>query len=1032
VESCSRCGAALAGRARFCSSCGAPVVLASTTAERRKVVSIVFADVVGSTALGERVDPETLRWAMKRWFGRMRAAIERHGGTVENYVGDGIMAVFGIPAAHEDDALRAVRAAGEMRSEVAALCEDLRSERGVDLAVRIGVNTGEAVTGAGTPGGSFTAGDTVNVAARLEQSAAPGDVLLGEATWRLVRHAVEAEPVAPLTVKGKSAPLEAFRLVAVAAGAGGRAQRPRAPMVGRQRERRRLLDAFHQAVADRSCQLCTVLGAAGVGKSRLVAEVVDTLGDAATVAAGRCLPYGDGLTWWPLVEALGQAGLVDEARAEAPDATSRVMDLLEPAGAPVAPDEARWAVRRVLETLARRRPLVLVVDDLQWAEPTFVEVVEHVAEWARDAPLVLLIMARPELLDDRPTWGGGQPNATSILLEPLPEAEASDLLHHLLGGTRLDERTSARILQVAEGNPLYVEEVVAMLAERRALGELAEGAIAVPPTIQALLAARLDRLSAHVREVVEAAAVEGKEFAGDRVAAMVGREVDAELRALVRTHLVGPAGPAEGTFRFRHQLVRDAAYEGMSKEARATLHERFADWLEEHRDRLPSADELIGHHLERVVVLRRELGAGDDALAGPAARAQVALVRAGRRATAAEERSAVRLLERALALARDPERAQVLVYLARALEQVGELLRAAALAREALDLASQAGDRRTAARARIVELSVTMGQIDTKPDLATFEATVRPVVAELEAIGDDEGLAAGLRLMGYVAMDRHEEAVAYLERAALHAERGGDPQTRDRAIGSLGFQALFGPVPATEAIERCRALRARAAGVRGVRAALLRHEAVLHAMRGDIDEARALHDEADGIGEELGVRWHRANSVFTRLPLELLAGAPERGERAARASLEIFESMHNHNQGSTAAAMLAMALVELGRHDEALEYADLAAAWAASDDVQSQITQLAVRARVLAARGDLEAAEAAARRAKELSSRADDPCLRADAVTAFAVVLARAGRADEAAAAVDEAVALLEAKGNVVGARQARALVMAEAPSRPA
>ncbi len=399
--------------------------------ERRKVVTVVFADVVGSTALGERVDPETLRWAMQRWFGRMGHAIERHGGTVENFIGDAVLGVFGIPVVHEDDALRAVRAAAQMREEVADLRGELQRERGVDLAVRIGVNTGEAVTGATATGGSFTAGDIVNVAARLEQAARPGDILLGRDTFRLVRHAVHAPPVPSLTVKGKRAPLEAFRLVSVAPDAQGRPQRPRAPMVGRRRERRRVLDAFHQAVADRSCQLFTVMGTAGVGKSRLVSEVLETIDGAATVAAGRCLPYGDGLTWWPLAEALGEPGLLARAAADAEDAAARVSDVLEPAGAPVAPEEARWAVRKVLEALGRTRPLVLVVDDLQWAEPTFVDVIEHIADLSRDVPLLLLIMARPELLDARPGWGGGKPNATSVLLEPLVEDEAADLLRHL-------------------------------------------------------------------------------------------------------------------------------------------------------------------------------------------------------------------------------------------------------------------------------------------------------------------------------------------------------------------------------------------------------------------------------------------------------------------------------------------------------------------------------------------------------------------------------------------------------------------------
>jgi AAA ATPase-like protein/adenylate/guanylate cyclase family protein len=342
------------------------------------------------------------------------------------------MAVFGIPVAHEDDALRAVRAAEEMRDAVSGLREELRRERAIEFSVRIGVNTGPAVTGGAPAGGSFTAGDTVNTAARLEQAARPGDVLLGQDTYRLVRHAVDAEPLAPVTAKGKSRPLEARRLVAVAPDAGARPAHPRAPMVGRQRERRRVLDAFHQAVADRSCQLFTVLGTAGVGKSRLVAEVLETIDGAATVASGRSLPYGDGLTWWPLSEALRESGLLAQIGPAADDAARLVERLLAPNGPAVAPEEAFWAVRRVLESLARERPLVLVLDDLHWAEPTFIDLVEHVADWARDAPLLLLIMARPELLDTRPAWSGGKPNATSVLLEPLGESDAADLLWNLV------------------------------------------------------------------------------------------------------------------------------------------------------------------------------------------------------------------------------------------------------------------------------------------------------------------------------------------------------------------------------------------------------------------------------------------------------------------------------------------------------------------------------------------------------------------------------------------------------------------------
>jgi len=1006
--------------------------MAPVGGQRRKVVTVIFADVVGSTAMGERVDPETLRWAMQRWFGRMRDVIERHGGMVENYVGDAVMAVFGIPVAHEDDALRAVRAAAEMREEVAALRDELRRERGVELAVRIGVNTGEAVTGPAASGGSFTAGDTVNVAARLEQAARPGDIVVGCDTFRLVRHAVDAEPIAPLMVKGKRAALEAFRLLTVAADARGRAQRPRAPMVGRQRERRRLLDAFHQAVADRSCQLFTVLGAAGVGKSRLVAEVLETIDGAATVAAGRCLPYGDGLTWWPLVEAFGASGLIEQAATDDPRAAARAAELLRPAGEPVAPEEAFWAVRKVLEVLARRRPLVLVVDDLQWAEPTFIDLIEHVADWTRDAPLLVLIMARNELLDTRPGWGGGKLNATTALLEPLPEGDARDLLGHLTAPARLDDSTMARILTLAEGNPLFVEEVIAMLiddgvlslgaADRPSAAE--PTAIAVPPTIHALIAARLDRLDASERTVIEAASIEGKEFSRRRLVTLVGDGArdpgDVDLHALIRKDLIRHVGASEDTFRFRHQLIRDGAYEGMPKELRADLHERFATGLDADSSATPVADELLGHHLERAVVLRRELGADEHTTAGLAARASTSLRAAGRRAMLRDDPASVRLLERALALIPGNDRAPVLVELANALDGIGDVDGSAATATAALELACANGDRRSAARARVVTLRVAMVRSTGEADLASLSAAAGPVLDELEALGDDEGQAAVLLHLAHIHQDHYEQSAGYLERALVTAERAGDRRRAAWAAGFLGSITVFGPVPAAEGIERCRILRRRFADHPGASAVLLRHEAVLHAMQGRIDEARALQAEAVRAIDDLGSAWLSASNVFGQWLLEMLAGAPERAEASARASLALLEEMGATNQGSTAAALLAVALVEQGRHEEAIGYADLAAEWAAPDDMASQVPQLAARAHVLAASGELDRAEAAAREAVRLSERSDDLCLRGDALVDLAAVLDLAGRVSDAAVALRAAIVVYQRKGNAVSADRAQ------------
>jgi class 3 adenylate cyclase/tetratricopeptide (TPR) repeat protein len=999
--------------------------------ERRKVVTVIFADVVGSTALGESVDPETLRWAMQRWFGRMGEAVERHGGTVERYIGDAVMAVFGTPVAHEEDALRAVRAAADMRDEAMALSAELRRERGFELTVRIGVNTGEAVTGAAVGGGFFTAGDTVNVAARLEQSARPGDILFGRDTYRLVRHAVDAQPVGPLTVKGKRAALEAFRLLTVMSHAQGRPDRPRSPMVGRERERRRLLDAFHQAVADRSCQLFTVLGPAGVGKSRLVAEVLETIDGAATVAAGRCLPYGDGLTWWPLVEALRDTGLLDQASDE--PAAVRVAELLERAGGALAPEEAHWAVRKVLEALASRQPLVLVVDDLQWGEPPFIDLIEHLAEWAHNAPLLLLVMARPDLLDARPAWGGGKLNATSVLLEPLADAEAADLLGHLVGPVRLDDAAVARILAIADGNALFMEEVVAMLIDDGILpsgggegtGLVELSAIAVPTTIQALIASRLDRLGPGERAVIEAASIEGVEFGRERLEARVahdsGDRVQDHLRTLIRKDLIRPVDAAEDTLRFRHQLIRDGAYEAIPKELRADLHERFANWLYPRSSTMPVADELLGYHLERAVVLRRELGAVGAETAELAARASRHLRAAGRKATQREEPAAVRLVERALELAAEPDRGPILCELAEALETAGDVVRAADVAASAVEVARATGDRRTAARASVVGLFVRMTR--STGDLASLDASAQSLLAELEALGDDEGTAAALHLLGDLNIEHFQAASDYLERAVAVAERAGDRKTAASAARGLGLLAVFGPIAAPEGIDRCRSLRTRFADRPGTSGVLMRDEAVLHAMQGRIEEARALEAEADSVIEDLGSRWLSATAVFGKWMIAELAGEPERAQAVARASVETLEAMGAVSQASTAAALLAWSLARQGCHDEAVRFADLATAWAAPDDMASQTGQLAARALVFAARGDLERAEHAAREAVRFAEPSEEISLRGDCLVTLATVLGRAGRGREAVVALEEAIALYERKGNVVAAGRARAVL---------
>jgi class 3 adenylate cyclase len=423
VTICAICGTENADGARFCNACGSPLGGPATQVrETRKTVTVLFIDAVSSTALGERMDPESLRAVMTRYFDVMREAIESHGGAVEKFIGDAVMSIFGVPIVHEDDALRACRTAIEIRRRLAEMEPQLRADRGVAIEWRAGINTGPVVAGDVAAGQRIVTGDAVNVAARLEAAAAPGEILLGPETYALVREAVSTESVEPLALKGKSEPVPAWRLTGVPDSVGRHARPSDAPLVGRLRPLRLLDDAFHEAVEERICHLFTIVGAAGVGKSRVVEEFIGSLGEQAQVASGRCLAYGQGITYWPVAEAIRNGAGIAEgdapdaavarlrevlgAEPEAERAASIVGGLLGIEDSPPAPDEIFWAIRKTFEALARIKPLILVFDDIHWGEPTFLDLIEHMADWTRDAPILLTAMARAELLEKRPTWGG--------------------------------------------------------------------------------------------------------------------------------------------------------------------------------------------------------------------------------------------------------------------------------------------------------------------------------------------------------------------------------------------------------------------------------------------------------------------------------------------------------------------------------------------------------------------------------------------------------------------------------------------------
>src|SRR5438552_1884615 len=809
---CPACGEENPPRFRLCGFCGTPLA-AAPSAEVRKTVTILFSDVAGSTALGERLDPESLREVMGRYFAVMSTAIERHGGTVEKFIGDAVMAVFGLPRADEDDALRAVRAALDMQRAVERMNVALEARQVPELRIRIGINTGEVVTG--DEAATLATGDAVNTAKRLEEAAGGGEILIGTVTERLVRHASRLVALAPVEAKGKSARVAAWRVLEAIAGADSFARRWDTPLVGRAKDLALLRDELTASADGRECRLLTVIGDAGVGKTRLVSELLGEAGTYANVVAGRCLPYGDGITFSPLTELIrclgGEQAVADAVRDE-PDAALIVERLHVLGGSGVAPqEELFWAVRRLFEALARSRPLLVVLEDVHWAEPMLLDLVEHVSRWSRNAPILLLCVARKELLEERPQWEG-----VRLRLEPLSTGEAAQLLEALDGGGILSPELRARVAEVAQRNPLYTEQLVAMLSEEaRATVEL----VALPPTIQALLAARLDRLPPFDRELLERAAVIGKEFWPGAVAAVGSGDetLGTTLLELVRRDLVEPAMssiPGEDGFRFRHALIRDAAYAGIPKRTRAELHERFAGWLELH----DGSDELLGYHLEQAYRYRDELGTLDDQARSIGERAGELLTPAGRRALARDDvPAAVNLLERGVALLprTSGSRGFALLELAVALMRSGAFAAAEGVLEEALALARAEGDRRLELRTLMErEFFRIFSNAETPAEQVTRIA--KEAIPELEAFGDHSGVARAWHLLSEPPVDacRWGERAAALEHALEHARRAADTREAAFASASLMQAIQLGPTPVDAAIDRAHLFLRESEGVR--------------------------------------------------------------------------------------------------------------------------------------------------------------------------------------------------------------------------
>ena len=816
--------------------------LARPPMQFRRLVTVLFADVVESMALAAALDPEALSAVLRRYFETVSAAIVRHGGTVEKYAGDSVMAAFGIPISHEDDAFRAARAALDIEAGIAALNEQLLQQHGVGLEVRIGIETGEVVATPTDARQRLVTGEAVGIASKLEASAAADEIVVGEVTARLIDHSARLEPLGELEIKGLGRSVGAFRLVELEETAPVFERRLDAPLVGRKRELAALRRSLKRAVDGSTVRVALVTAPPGVGKSRLAAEFTRRA-KGITTLSGRCLSYGDGITYWPLREVLRDAPESEERDA--------ILAALEAETPPPAPEIA-WLFRRFCEASARAEPLALVFDDVHWAEPTLLELVDHLADKG-EGPILVVCIARDELRETSPDFLGARGNVDRIELDALSTDDTEALVDGLGGGIlESDQRT--RVVEAAEGNPLFLEQLLALALE----GGLTEQR--VPETIQALLAARLDRLGPGERAVLERGAVVGKEFSADDVVALLDPDAvataDTHLATLAGRGFVRPGG--NGTFGFRHVLVQDAVYRAAPKRLRAELHERFADRLDETSPDLPELDEFVGYHLEQAHRLWTELGQDDRRTASLSEDAGRRLATAGLRALRRGDMPAtISLLGRAVALLPlgDEARHELMCELGIAYMSVGDMDSCNAQFHEAAGSAAAYGQRRVELRAKV---EAAYGRLLTEPEGAAAELLA---IAEerrsrsFEALEDERSLARAWMLMGYVLggirgshaawQDAEERALGYYRRTAFPTAT---------CLQQIAGAIYWGPTPVPLGISRCAELSAdETIGVFG-RASILPFLGGLHAQLGEFASSARAHRRGR-------VRAHRARRV---------------------------------------------------------------------------------------------------------------------------------------------------------------------------